>query len=141
MQSLLRTVSTGFHHDDKPVVSNDLDYSNYFRESVKETVSTGFGNGGVLHRKCPTPNYVQYLERSNHLSEFETETDRELARQNLGVYSKDKVNQLLSSITNNVGNLYVTRTEVDQMISNIKFVDSTLKSYANYVIPTNLFKL
>jgi len=92
MQSLIRTVSTGFNHDDKPVTSEELNFSEYFQESVKETVDTGFGNYGILHRKCPTPNYVQYLEKSNHFSEFRTETDKELARQNLGVYSKDKVN-------------------------------------------------
>ena len=141
MHSLLRTVSTGFHHNDKPVIPEELDSTTYFEESVKETIDTGFGDKGELHKQCPSPYYTQYLEKGNHLSEFKTETDKELARQNLGVYSKDKINQLLDSITSNVGNLYVTKVEVNQMIDNIKFVDSTLKAYANYVIPTNLFRL
>lgn len=141
MQSLFETVSTGFHHNDIPVTSEELNYHDYFKESVKETVDTGFGNNGVLHRQCPNSKYIQYLDSSNHLGEFKTETDKELARQNLGVYSKDKINQLLNSITSDVGSLFVTKEEVNRMISNIKLIDSSLKSYANYVIPANLFRL
>lgn len=172
MQSLLTTVSTGFHHDDKPVITEEyieedngsikksvktgydtdevappqpqvpaVDIDDVtFEESVKDTVDTGFGEG-TLHKECPQPELVEYLRSDKHLSEFKTETDKELARQNLGVYSSTKVDQLLKEITNSVGSIYVTKKEINEMISSLDFVDSTLKAYANYEVPANLFRL
>lgn len=141
MQSLLRTISTGYHHNDKPVITEDTNHDIHFKESIKETVDTGFGDSGTIHKKCPTPDYVQYLEKANYLSEFKSEFDKALARQNLGVYSSEKVDQLIQSITNNVGNIYITKTEVTNMVQQIKFVDSAVKAHANYDIPNNLFRL
>lgn len=112
-----------------------------FEESVKETMDTGFGDSDTLHKECPEPKAVQYLGKENYLSEFKTETDKTLARENLGVYSSDKIDQLLKSITNNVSGIYVTKSEVQSMIEDIKLVDSTLKAYANYEVPSNLFRL
>lgn len=172
MKSLLTTISTGFRHDDKPVITEEYieeDNSSIkktvktgydtdeviseeqpiptisiddvtFEESVKETIDTGFGQG-TLHKECPAPELVEYLTKSNHLSEFKTDIDKELARQNLEVYSSTQVNKLLEQITNSVGSIYVTKKEVMQIIDNLDFVDSTLKSYANYEIPSNLFRL
>lgn len=172
MQSLLTTVSTGFRHDDKPVITEEyIEEENgsikksvktgyetdevtlpqkpiptieidevTFEESVKNTIDTGYGEG-TLHKECPKPELVEYLRKDRHLSEFKTEIDKELARQNLGVYSSTKVDQLLKEITNSVGSIYVTKTEVTQMISDLDFVNSTLKAYANYEVPANLFRL
>lgn len=172
MKSLLTTISTGFRHDDKPVITEEYieeDNSSIkktvktgydtdeviseeqpiptisidditFEESVKETIDTGFGQG-TLHKECPAPELIEYLSKSNHLSEFKTDIDKELARQNLEVYSSTQVNKLLEQITNSVGSIYVTKKEVMQIIDNLDFVDSTLKSYANYEIPSNLFRL
>lgn len=172
MKSLLTTISTGFRHDDKPVITEEyIEEENNsikktvktgydtdeviseeqpiptisidditFEESVKETINTGFGSG-TLHKECPAPKLVEYLNKSNHLSEFKTDTDKELARQNLEVYSSTQVNKLLEQITNSVGSIYVTKKEVMQIVDNLDFVDSTLKSYANYEIPSNLFRL
>ena len=172
MKSLLTTISTGFRHDDKPVITEEyIEEENNsikktvktgydtdevisekptiptisiddvtFEESVKDTIDTGFGQG-TLHKECPTPELVEYLSKGNHLSEFKTNTDKELARQNLEVYSSTQVNKLLEQITNSVGSIYVTKKEVMQIVDNLDFVDSTLKSYANYEIPSNLFRL
>ena len=172
MKSLLTTISTGFRHDDKPVITEEyIEEENNsikktvktgydtdeviseeqtiptisiddvtFEESVKDTIDTGFGQG-TLHKECPTPELVEYLIKGNHLSEFKTDTDKELARQNLEVYSSTQVNELLEQITNSVGSIYVTKKEVMQIVDNLDFVDSTLKSYANYEIPSNLFRL
>ncbi len=142
--SIKKSVKTGYETDEvatpeRPIPSVDIDDVT-FEESVKETVDTGFGEG-TLHKECPQPELVEYLRQDKHLSEFRTETDKELARQNLGVYSSTKVDQLLKEITNSVGSIYVTKTEVNQMISNLDFVDSTLKAYANYEIPNNLFRI
>ena len=142
--SIKKTVKTGYDTDEViseeqtiPTISID-DIT--FEESVKETIDTGFGQG-TLHKECPTPELVEYLSKGNHLSEFKTDTDKELARQNLEVYSSTQVNKLLEQITNSVGSIYVTKKEVMQIIDNLDFVDSTLKSYANYEIPSNLFRL
>ena len=172
MQSLLTTVSTGFRHDDKPVITEEyieedngsikksvktgyeedevttperpipsVDIDDVtFEESVKETVDTGFGEG-TLHKECPQPKLVEYLRQDKHLSEFRTETDKELARQNLGVYSSTKIDELLKEITNSVGSIYVTKTEMQEAIAGLDFVDSTLKAYAPYEVPNNLFRL
>lgn len=172
MKSLLTTISTGFRHDDKPVITEEYIEENNnsikksvktgydtdeviseeqhiptisidditFEESIKNTIDTGFGQG-TLHKECPTPELVEYLIKGNHLSEFKTDIDKELARQNLEVYSSTQVNELLEQITNSVGSIYVTKKEVMQIIDDLDFVDSTLKSYANYEIPSNLFRL
>lgn len=172
MKSLLTTISTGFRHDDKPVITEEyIEEENNsikktvktgydtdevisekptiptisiddvtFEESVKDTIDTGFGQG-TLYKECPAPELVEYLSKGNHLSEFKTDTDKELARQNLEVYSSTQVNELLEQITNSVGSIYVTKKEVMQIVDNLDFVDSTLKSYANYEIPSNLFRL
>lgn len=139
MRSLLSTISTGFQHDDKPVIPEEVSEV-VFEESIKSTIDTGFGSG-TLHKQCPQSELVQYLIKGNFLSEFKTEVEKTYARENLGVYSKEKVDQLLESITNNVGNLYVTKTEVQEMMTQIQFVDSQLKGYAAYEIPNNLFRL
>lgn len=172
MTSLLTTISTGFRHNDKPVITEEfieedngsikksvktgyetdevtesqkqiptVDIDDVtFEESVKDTVDTGFGEG-TLHKECPEPELVQYLRKDKHLSEFKTDTDKELARQNLGVYSSTKVDQLLKEITNSVGSIYVTKSELSIELAKLDFVDSTLKAYANYEVPNNLFRL
>jgi hypothetical protein len=172
MASLLTTISTGFRHNDKPVITEEfieedngsikksvktgyetdevtesqkqiptVDIDDVtFEESVKDTVDTGFGEG-TLHKECPEPELVQYLRKDKHLSEFKTDTDKELARQNLGVYSSTKVDQLLKEITNSVGSIYVTKSELTVELAKLDFVDSTLKAYANYEVPNNLFRL
>lgn len=172
MQSLLTTVTTGFHHNDKPVITEEyieeengsikktvktgyetdevitpeqnipsVDISEVtFEESVKDSMNTGFGDG-TLHKECPQPELVQYLRKDKHLSEFKTETDKTLARQNLGIYSSDEVDRLLKEITNSVGSIYVTKIEMNATLANLDFVNSTLKAYAPYEVPNNLFRL
>ena len=172
MQSLLTTVTTGFHHNDKPVITEEyieeengsikktvktgyetdevttpkqnipsVDISEVtFEESVKDSMDTGFGDG-TLHKECPQPELVQYLRKDKHLSEFKTEADKILARQNLGIYSSDEVDRLLKEITNSVGSIYVTKIEMNTALANLDFVNSTLKAYAPYEVPNNLFRL
>ena len=172
MHSLLTTISTGFRHDDKPVITEEyieedngsikksvktgyeedevtiperpipsVDIDDVtFEESVKETMDTGFGEG-TLHKECPQPKLVEYLRQDQHLGEFRTATDKELARQNLEVYSSTKVDQLLQEITNSVGSIYITKNEMKEAIASLDFVNSTLKAYASYEVPNNLFRL
>jgi len=46
MQSLLTTVSTGFHHDEKPVITEE--YIEEDNGSIKKTVKTGYETDEVV---------------------------------------------------------------------------------------------
>ena len=142
--SIKKSVKTGYDTDEVTPPQQTIQTVDVaditFEESVKGTVDTGFGEG-TLHKECPESELVEYLRKDKHLSEFRTETDKELARQNLGVYSSTKIDQLLKEITNSVGSIYVTKNELDVAINSLDFVDSKLKAYANYEVPANLFRL
>ena len=56
-------------------------------------------------------------------------------------FSKEEIDKIVGQIVENNNNNFITRKEVQNMIANLDFVDSTLKSYADYQIPNNLFKL
>lgn len=110
-------------------------------DSVIESVDTGFGCDNTLVKDCPKPQYKTHLCKENYLSEFKTESEKQLARNNLGVYSKEEINDILSKIVENNNKQFVTKGEVESMIGNLDFVNSTLRSHADYEIPSDLFKL
>lgn len=105
-----------------------------FPESVKESVDTGYGKDDKLHVVCTPPKRVTYLAVENYLSEFHAESEKKLARSNLGVYSIEEVNNVVAVNLSN----YVTKEEFH---SSQQGVDSTLKAYADYQIPETLFTL
>lgn len=110
-------------------------------ESITDKADTGFGPEQTLTiPECPTPKHYTHLYKENYLSEFKTETEKELARNNLGVYSKEYINNVINNIVINNKN-FVTKSEVEVMIQDLDFVTSKLKSYADYQIPNNLFTL
>lgn len=145
--SVITTISTGFEkHDDKPVVSPPPDINCKIPcktnpDSIIENIDTGFGCDNQLVVDCPTPQYKTHLCKENYLGEFKTESEKTLARNNLGVYSIKEIDRIVSQIVENNNNNFVTEKEVQNMIAELDFVDSTLKSYADYQIPNNLFKL
>jgi len=49
MQSLLTTVTTGFHHNDKPVITEE--YIEEENGSIKKTVKTGYETDEVTTPK------------------------------------------------------------------------------------------
>jgi hypothetical protein len=49
MPSLLRTISTGFHHDDKPVITEE--YIEEDNGSIKKTVKTGYETNEIITPK------------------------------------------------------------------------------------------
>lgn len=121
-------------------------------ESVKNTISTGFAKNDQLGLECKKPTIVTYLIKDNYLSEFEKETEKQLARYNLGVYSKQEVEQLTKNLQNTINKLYVSREtmetrlqetvqEINNIIKSKEYVDSKLKSRVNYSIPEALFIL
>lgn len=146
--SVMTTISTGFEHNDKPVPPPpEINLGCKIPkkknpDSVIGSIDTGFGCDNQIVIDCPKPKYKTYLCKENYLGEFKTESEKTLARNNLGVYSKEEIDKIVGQIVeNNNNNNFITRKEVQNMIANLDFVDSTLKSYADYQIPNNLFKL
>ena len=143
--SVMTTISTGF--DDKPVPPPpEINLScktpkHKNPDSVIGSVDTGFGCDNQLIRECPKPKYKTHLCKENYLGEFKTESEKTLARTNLGVYSKEEIDRIVGQIVENNNNNFITKKEVQNMIADLDFVDSTLKSYVDYQIPNNLFKL
>lgn len=148
--SVMTTISTGFEHNDKPVPPPpEINLScktpkHKNPDSVIGSIDTGFGCDNQLIRECPKPKYKTHLCKENYLGEFKTESEKTLARTNLGVYSKEEIDRIVGQIVennNNNNNNFITKKEVQNMIADLDFVDSTLKSYIDYQIPNNLFKL
>ena len=143
--SVMTTISTGFEHNDKPVPPPpEINLSckvpkKKNPDSVIGSIDTGFGCDNQIIIDCPKPKYKTHLCKENYLGEFKTESEKTLARNNLGIYSKEEIDKIVGQIVEN--NNLITRKEVQNMIANLDFVDSTLKSYADYQIPNNLFKL
>lgn len=143
--SVMTTISTGFEHNDKPVPPPpEINLScktpkHKNPDSVIGSVDTGFGCDNQLIRECPKPKYKTHLCKENYLGEFKTESEKTLARTNLGVYSKEEIDRIVGQIVENNNNNFITKKEVQNMIADLDFVDSTLKSYVDYQIPNNLF--
>lgn len=106
-------------------------------DSIIENVDTGFGCTNQLVKDPPKPTYKSHLCKENYLGEFKAESEKALARENLGIYSKEEINSFIENIINNS----LTKQEVQGMIASLDFVNSSLKSFADYQIPNNLFKL
>ena len=145
--SVMTTISTGFEHNDKsvpppPEINLGCKIPKKKNpDSVIGSIDTGFGCDNQIVIDCPKPKYKTHLCKENYLGEFKTESEKTLARNNLGVYSKEEIDKIVGQIVENNNNNFITRKEVQNMIANLDFVDSTLKSYADYQIPNNLFKL
>ena len=145
--SVMTTISTGFEHNVKPVPPPpEINLGCKIPkkknpDSVIGSIDTGFGCDNQIVIDCPKPKYKTHLCKENYLGEFKTESEKTLARNNLGVYSKEEIDKIVGQIVENNNNNFITRKEVQNMIANLDFVDSTLKSYADYQIPNNLFKL
>lgn len=144
-KSLLNTIKLGY--DIKPVPPPpDINLNCKLPkrknpDSVIGTIDTGFGCDNQLVIDCPKPQYKTHLCKENYLGEFKTESEKTLARTNLGVYSKEEIDKIVGKIVENNNNNFITKKEVQNMIADLDFVDSTLKSYVDYQIPNNLFKL
>ena len=164
-QSIIKSINTGFNLDgpvykveeisypsvfkiDLETIKQDLPISsvqvvkalieNINKESIIQSVDTGFDLENKLVLECKKPKYKTRLYKESYLGEFKTETEKQLVRTNLGVYSKDEINQILQSKLDTSG--FVTYIQVQSMLSELSFVDSVLKSQADYEIPNNLFK-
>lgn len=110
-------------------------------DSIIEDVETGFGPEQIITiPDCKKKKHFVHLYKENYLGEFKEESEKALARYNLGVYSKQEIDEVVSKIIQENNN-FVTKSQVEGMLKELDFVDSVLKSYADYQIPNDLFKL
>lgn len=109
-------------------------------DSIIDSINTGFGNNNTIVQECLKPEYKTPLYKENHLIEFKNETEKELVRQNLDIYSKKEVNNLISHIiAGDTSGNFITKDEVQVMLCD--YVESQHSTYALYDIPNNLFPL
>lgn len=164
--SLLSTINTGFndveptkqllvasqqaptlyspyqHKTSQSCCSNNQQNNEKFKnESIKNTVNTGFNKADQLVVDCPEHSLVTPLLKENFLSEFREKTEKQLARQNLDIYSRTEVDNLVNYNITLINNNFVKKSELENIIEGLGYVDSTLKSYIDYQIPEELFKL
>lgn len=110
------------------------------KDSILNSVNTGFGTDNKLVIECQKPTYKSHLFKENYLGEFATKLEKQKARDNLDVYSKEEISNIVSHIiVGEITNL-VTKEVLQQELDNLDFTDSIHKSYVNYEIPNNLFK-
>lgn len=111
-------------------------------EFKKTTIDSGFGCDDKLTINCPKPELHTHLCKENYLGEFKEESEKALARDNLGVYSKDEVSKVLEDAVANIDtSIFITKKEVYNLVENLDFVNSSIKANIDYEIPEQLFSL
>ena len=111
-------------------------------EFKKTTIDSGFGCDDKLTINCPKPELHTHLCKENYLGEFKEESEKALARDNLGVYSKDEVSKVLADAVANIDtSIFITKKEVYNLVENLDFVNSSIKTNIDYEIPEQLFSL
>lgn len=111
-------------------------------EFKKTTIDSGFSCDDKLTTNCPKPQLHTHLCKENYLGEFKEESEKALARDNLGVYSKDEVSKVLEDAVANLDtSIFITKKEVYNLVENLDFVNSTIKANIDYEIPEQLFNL
>lgn len=111
-------------------------------EFKKTTIDSGFGCDDKLTINCPKPELHTHLCKENYLGEFKEESEKALARDNLGVYSKDEVSKVLADVVANIDtSIFITKKEVYNLVENLDFVNSSIKTNIDYEIPEQLFSL
>lgn len=111
-------------------------------EFKKTTIDSGFGCDDKLTINCPKPELHTHLCKENYLGEFKEESEKALARDNLGVYSKDEVSKVLEDVVANIDtSIFITKKEVYNLVENLDFVNSSIKTNIDYEIPEQLFSL
>ena len=111
-------------------------------EFKKTTIDIGFSCDDKLTTNCPKPELHTHLCKENYLGEFKEESEKALARDNLGVYSKDEVSKVLEDAVENLDtSIFITKKEVYNLVENLDFVNSSIKANIDYEIPEQLFSL
>lgn len=129
----------GIIHNEQPVIKQEP-IKEINKNSILDTVDTGFDCDHTLYLECPTPVVHKHLCVENFLSEFKTDLQKQLARDNLGVYNKEEIKEMLNNLNIDTSS-FITKNEIGNYLQDLDYVKSTLKSSANYNIPETLFTL
>lgn len=106
-------------------------------DSIINDLDTGFGPEQTIITECKKkPEFKTHLCKESYLGEFKSEFEKNLARTNLGVYSKKET---VAIINRNVSN-FITKKEIEEIVKDLDYTTSRSKSQVNYIIPENLFK-
>lgn len=103
--------------------------------SILKDVDTGFGDNQKLVTECKKPVYKTHLCKESYLSEFKSESEKNLARINLDVYSKEETHIVLQKVASD----FVTKNELEESFKDLDYTTSSFRSIVNYEIPDNLF--
>lgn len=137
---VINNKNIGFVHNDKPVINNTSSKCHLSKcknqDSIIDSVDTGFGESNVISQDCPKPKYKTHLFKENYLGEFKTETEKTLARNNLGVYSKQEVNKIVSHIIKESS--LVTKDDVKEIVDNLNYINAVFRDSVEYDIPNKL---
>lgn len=127
-------------HNEQPVIKQEPP-KEVNKDSIIDKINTGFGCDNALHKDCPEPQWHQHLCKENFLEEFKTDLEKQLARDNLGVYSKTQIDEFIKNLSGVDVSSFITKIEFNDTIQNLDFVKSSLKAKTDYNIPENLFTL
>ena len=127
-------------HNEQPVIKQEPP-KEVNKDSIIGKVNTGFGCDKALHKDCPKPQWHQHLCKENFLGEFKTDLEKQLARDNLGVYSKAQVDEFIKNLSGVDLSSFITKDDFNEAIQDLDFVKSSLKAKTDYNIPENLFIL
>ena len=122
-----------------PIVIFHADKPTYKEDSILDNVDSGYGSENKVVVECKKPQFKTHLFKENYLGEFTKETEKALVRNNIGVYSKNEVREVVSHIISDSS--LITRSEVQNIVEDLDFVDSVVRSHASYNIPNDLFQL
>lgn len=122
-----------------PVIQKKQEIHN--KDSIIDKINTGFGCDNALHKDCPKPQWHQHLCKENFLGEFKTELEKQLARDNLDIYSKTQIDKFIKDLSGVELSSYITKDYFNEAVQNLDYVKSSLKSNIDYNIPENLFTL
>lgn len=128
------------NHNEQPVIEQEPP-KEVNKDSIIDKINTGFGCDKALHRDCPKPQWHQHLCKENFLKEFKTDLEKQLARDNLGVYSKAQVDEFIKNLSGVDLSSFITKDNFNEAIQDLDFVKSSLKAKTDYNIPENLFIL
>ena len=138
MKSLINTLG-----GNAPQPNNNVQksYPPKHKDSILDTVNTGFGSSNLLVKDCQVPKLKQILYKEDYLAVFTSETEKELVRNNLGVIGEAEVTRLVKELVAEDISSFITIDKIEELLQDLDFVDSKVNSYADYSIPDKLFKL
>ena len=130
----------GVINNEQPVIKQEPS-KELNKDSIIDKVNTGFGCDNALHKECPKPQWHQHLCKENFLGEFKTELEKQLARDNLNVYSKVQIDEFIKNLSGVDLSSFITKDDFNEAIQDLDYVKSSLKSNIDYNIPENLFTI